>query len=314
MRWFVCGRVSRGGNLCATLSVAHFGSFRFHGNCGVKDDYRTNPLEFLGGGGALRRRGPTGGARRTPHEVSRRAAVRSRPSFLEPSRYSMRKYRLLPLLFGVSAQQSSTGAEFCSNDNEGCLDSKCCTSEPNFGCYRRRGRAYAACRRTPNGLCDQRSTDWLCPGTWEAMFLACSPRFGACDDTKCCQDSGTYGCYKKTTSTYAQCRPLPAEGIACVDTAEWTCPGKWEDDDVGHQAETTLELLARLGSWETECTDNYGNCAPTATSHPGLHIDWLRLLLIIPPARRLLSYPYSRSLSPLVCSCIIIPPHMRPQA
>ena len=34
--------------MCATLSVVHFGSFRFHGNCGVKDDHRTNPLEFLG--------------------------------------------------------------------------------------------------------------------------------------------------------------------------------------------------------------------------------------------------------------------------
>lgn len=47
--------------------------------------------------------------------------------------------------------------------------------------------------------------------------------YDACLDRRCCQDAG-FGCYKRPTLQYAQCRPLQDN---CVDDDEWLCPGWW---------------------------------------------------------------------------------------
>ena len=49
--------------------------------------------------------------------------------------------------------------------------------------------------------------------------------YGNCLTSHCCVDSSKYGCYKRPTKQYAQCRPLVSN---CVDTADWLCPGWWE--------------------------------------------------------------------------------------
>ena len=48
---------------------------------------------------------------------------------------------------------------------QNCYDSKCCTSEPAFGCLKRNGRAFAQCRRIADGKCESDAM-WECPG-WE---------------------------------------------------------------------------------------------------------------------------------------------------
>jgi hypothetical protein len=55
--------------------------------------------------------------------------------------------------------------------------------------------------------------------------------YGACLDTHCCENPQRFGCYKRPTLQYAQCRPLQHP---CTDSDDWLCPGWWnskEEDD-----------------------------------------------------------------------------------
>ena len=47
--------------------------------------------------------------------------------------------------------------------------------------------------------------------------------YGPCLNTHCCLDP-EFGCYKRPTLNYAQCRPYVRP---CHDTDEWLCPGWW---------------------------------------------------------------------------------------
>jgi len=53
-----------------------------------------------------------------------------------------------------------------------------------------------------------------------------STDYGPCLDSRCCADSTKFGCYKRPTLQYAQCRPLVAR---CQDTDQWLCPGWWNN-------------------------------------------------------------------------------------
>jgi hypothetical protein len=156
----------------------------------------------------------------------------------------------------------------CGFETDQCLESKCCVNEPEVGCYKRRGRTFAMCRKAPGGQCAQ-SDDWQCPGTWEHLWDACAAKYSACGESRCCQDDN-FGCYRRATTPFAQCRPMPANRAPCINSDMWLCPDSWEaNHDVKEaagslrQVENELELLARLGSAELECTENYGNCLGT---------------------------------------------------
>ena len=68
-----------------------------------------------------------------------------------------------------------------------------------------------------------RSSAWL---TWAAAAAAaCSGPYEDCFNSTCCAN-GNFGCKKRQSRQYAQCRPMPAQG--CVYEAGWECPG-WEN-------------------------------------------------------------------------------------
>ena len=54
---------------------------------------------------------------------------------------------------------------------------------------------------------------------------ACSPSFGTCLDTLCCQQEG-FGCFKRPNRIYATCMSVPVGG--CEDSDAWLCPGWWD--------------------------------------------------------------------------------------
>lgn len=160
----------------------------------------------------------------------------------------------------------SADGRVCGFESEDCLESQCCAGEPDIGCYRRKGRNFAMCRKTPQGMCVP-DEDWLCPGAWEQPWNACAGNFENCRAAHCCKNSESFGCFKRTTTPFAQCRPL-TPGSPCINSDKWLCPDSWSDDDdeadgLLANIDNDLELLARLGSWETECTEDYGNCLPT---------------------------------------------------
>ena len=105
----------------------------------------------------------------------------------------------------------------CAEPYKNCFESTCCING-NFGCYKKPGKQYAQCRPKPDhGSCVD-TVDWQCPG-WED----CSENMHDCSHSKCCKDPN-FGCFKRPTKQFAQCRPLKDD---CVDTEDWKCPG-WE--------------------------------------------------------------------------------------
>lgn len=56
--------------------------------------------------------------------------------------------------------------------------------------------------------------------------MMCSDNFVRCLESQCCSTPG-WGCYKRISKAFAQCRPLTRAGECMEDTA-WTCPGRWE--------------------------------------------------------------------------------------
>lgn len=106
----------------------------------------------------------------------------------------------------------------CSGPYEDCFNSTCCANA-NFGCKRKESRQYAQCRPMPAQGCVFEK-GWECPG-WES----CTESYGTCTETKCCKDPH-FGCFRRPSAVYAQCRPLPTHGV-CTDTEGWKCPG-WE--------------------------------------------------------------------------------------
>jgi len=52
-------------------------------------------------------------------------------------------------------------------------------------------------------------------------------KYQDCLESHCCVDAKRFGCYKRPTLRYAQCRPLGHR--PCQDTSSWLCPGWWEN-------------------------------------------------------------------------------------
>lgn len=48
--------------------------------------------------------------------------------------------------------------------------------------------------------------------------------YADCYESHCCENARRFGCFKRPTHKYAQCRPLVP---SCQDSAEWLCPGWW---------------------------------------------------------------------------------------
>lgn len=51
--------------------------------------------------------------------------------------------------------------------------------------------------------------------------------YAPCFDSHCCENLHKFGCYKRPTLQFAQCRPLQHN---CTDTTDWLCPGWWEKE------------------------------------------------------------------------------------
>ena len=51
-------------------------------------------------------------------------------------------------------------------------------------------------------------------------------KYEECLQSHCCVDAERFGCYKRPTLSYAQCRPLGHH--PCRDTSSWLCPGWWD--------------------------------------------------------------------------------------
>ena len=58
----------------------------------------------------------------------------------------------------------------------------------------------------------------------ERASADCANNFGDCTASQCCNGDG-FGCFRRPTRGYAQCRPIP-DGV-CKDDNDWLCPG-WE--------------------------------------------------------------------------------------
>ena len=64
------------------------------------------------------------------------------------------------------------GSGECSQPFQSCSETKCCSGSA-YGCYKRAGKAYAMCKRLPDGgaaACQSQPTDgWVCPGAWDRL-------------------------------------------------------------------------------------------------------------------------------------------------
>ena len=68
------------------------------------------------------------------------------------------------LLRTARGGEAGAAGAACTANFADCYDSQCCASNVAFGCFRRRGKAYAQCRRKQaDGACVD-SDEWLCPG------------------------------------------------------------------------------------------------------------------------------------------------------
>lgn len=163
----------------------------------------------------------------------------------------------------------------CAAAYANCLNSTCCANG-NFGCYKREGVQFAMCKPVPEtGCADQ--DGWQCPG-WEN----CDGKYEACTASKCCSDPN-FGCFKRPTRSYAQCRPKSPDG-ACTDTADWRCPG-WELCTGRYEAcqstnccsDATFTCYRKHGA--------YAQCMPTGSCTPGTDGECTEASVRKPPAR-----------------------------
>lgn len=155
----------------------------------------------------------------------------------------------------------------CSNDREGCLDTRCCI-DPDVHCYQKNGD-WAQCRRScHNGAVDLRSLKdpWTCnrldvpEADAEQGFHSesCAGDGENCMASRCCRNA-RQGCFKKDDS-WAGCRDACQEGHHDPfgpDRTPWSCEqlgAPREAKNGAHSAEPTLEDLAR------PCSDNASNC------------------------------------------------------
>lgn len=147
----------------------------------------------------------------------------------------------------------------CAGPYGDCYNSTCCTSG-NFGCKRKMGKHFAQCRPMPQGAC-QEEDGWECPG-WEL----CTEKYQPCLSSKCCKDQG-FGCFRRAEAEYAQCRPLPAQGM-CADTADWLCPG-WELCSDASQACTATHCCSdrRFACYQKH--PHYAQCMRRGTCEAG---------------------------------------------
>ena len=133
------------------------------------------------------------------------------------------------LLAGASGSAAEEEHELahCSEDWQGCFDSKCCSSW-SYQCYRRPNVDYAQCRPRHDGggaLACEDTEAWLCPG-WQDNVADWGNCFDPASGRACM--SPDFGCFKRRGVEFAQCRPLidAAAGRGnCTDTDEWRCPG-----------------------------------------------------------------------------------------
>ena len=65
----------------------------------------------------------------------------------------MQRTLLVCVAFICTARGGEASGASCTANFGNCYESQCCSSTVNYGCYRKRGKAYAQCRRKGEGAC-----------------------------------------------------------------------------------------------------------------------------------------------------------------
>ena len=102
----------------------------------------------------------------------------------------------------------------------------------------------------------------------------CTERFENCLSSKCCKEPG-FGCFRKPLGDYAQCRPMPTQGL-CTDSAEWLCPG-WELCSDPYQACTSTHCCADRRFVCYQKRPHYAQCKLRGTCEEGKDGDCVEL-------------------------------------